>query len=120
MTSRRLQATIAKFKEKKMNNGKQISQPNGIPPGSAFVTVFAHPSLQGPGNPNGVAVMTNFPQGNKKASLAVFSLLSEGIHRWSEHFQMQLTGQVAPNIVMPDGTPAPLPQEEKKKRPIIV
>jgi hypothetical protein len=117
----RLQAVIAKFKEKRMTNGKPTLTPppqlNGVPPGSAFVTVFAHPSLQGPGNPNGVAVMTNFPKGNQKASLSVFSLLSEGVHRWSEHLQMQLTGKVAPNIVMPDGSPAPLPQEENDEVP---
>src|SRR5260370_10856461 len=97
-----------------MNNGKQISQPNGIPPGSAFVTVFAHPSLQGPGNPNGVAVTTNFPQGNKKYSLAGFSLLLVGTHPSAEPFRIHPNAPLAPDILTPEWSAAPLASAEQK------
>ncbi len=66
-----------------------------------------------PDNPNGVRVGSNIPRGDQEAILMTIMLLSEGIQQL-----VNLTRKAAPrqpvsnNIVLPDGSAAPLPLPE--------
>ena len=86
------------------NNG----QANAATPGPAFVQVTADPKAITPENPNGVIVGSNIPPG--KADLMIIMLLAEGIQRLVESIRARPA--VSANLVMPDGSAAPLPPEK--------
>ncbi len=90
-----------------MLNGKQIAN-------TAFVQIIADPSKATEDNPNGVYVGTNIPVKSQEAKYAVIQLMSEGISRFTEAIKNL---NVAENIVLANGQPAPLPTELIHEKP---
>ena len=88
-------------------NGKVIQPQSNV----GFVQVLSNPEKATPQNPNGVGVGTNI-----KSIPAVIQLLSEGIWFLTQQLQTPNTG-IAPNIVLPDGSPAPMPNSMAPDQP---
>ena len=81
---------------------------NGVqaqPIATAQVTVISNPAAITDTNPNGIQVSSNIPPG--KADLMLIKLMSEGINFMVESIKARPA--VSASVVMPDGSPAPLP-----------
>jgi hypothetical protein len=86
-------------------NGRHIGQTAQQQP---FVTVTAGDQESvNPGNPNGIKVMTNMIPG--KADMMVLMLLAEAQQQVINAIMARKP--VSASLVLPDGSPAPLPEE---------
>ena len=98
-----------------MNNGWNVAKRKQVQAKELpFVQVVADQSKAGPDNPNGIGIVSNMNVGGKQSPILLIQMMSEAINLLARGIQSgQMTGQaVSPNIVLPDGSPAPLPTEE--------
>ncbi len=84
----------------------RVASPKVVPQAQLpFVMVTISPTKVSDVNPNGIEVKTNMQPGI--ADLMVIRLLSEGIQQVTDSIQARKP--ISANLVMPDGSPAPLP-----------
>ena len=91
----------------KMSNGKMVPVPQQLQ--LPFAQVVADPSKVSEKNPNGVVVVTNVASNVPGSKLMVIRLLAEGIEQMVDAARADGAGQFAASVVMPDGSPAPMP-----------
>jgi hypothetical protein len=78
---------------------------------SPALQISVSPTAITPGNPNGVVVAGNVPLGAETAPMLI-QMLSEAIYQMAASLRAQADSPVAKNIVLVDGSPAPMPHKD--------